>query len=85
MDILARKLESLEQGDKVTLSEALNTLAGKEKYLALEKQDWRYDVGTKYGLLKAQLALALSGSDRDEVLTEILELFTSRELRNIGR
>jgi UTP--glucose-1-phosphate uridylyltransferase len=85
MDILGRRLESLEEGEKVTLSEALNTLAGKEKYLALEKQDWRYDVGTKYGLLKAQLALALSGSDRDEVLTEILELFTSRELSNIGR
>jgi hypothetical protein len=32
--------------------------------------------------LKAQVALALSGKDRDQVLSELLELFTSRELAN---
>lgn len=85
MDILEEKIKNLKPGERVTLSEALNVLAGKEKYLGLEKQDWRYDVGIKYGLLKAQLALALSGRDRDQVLTEMLELLTSRELSNIGR
>ena len=31
-------------------------------------QDNRYDVGIKYGLLTAQLDVALNGQDRDEVL-----------------
>ena len=37
-------------------------------YLALEMNDYRYNLGVKYGLLNAQLALALSGKDRDDVL-----------------
>lgn len=85
MDILAEGNAKLGKGAHLTLSEALHSLAGKEKYLAFEKHDWRYDVGTKYGLLVAQMSLALSGKDRDQVLTEMLELFTSRELGNIGR
>ncbi len=78
--ILGDKLESLAKGETLNLSGALNELASREQYLAMEKQDWRYDVGTKYGLLKAQIALALSGHDRDQLLSELLELFTSREL-----
>ena len=31
----------------------------------------RYDIGVRYGLLNAQLALALGGRDRDEVLAQI--------------
>ena len=64
----------------VSLSEALAALATREKYLALEERAQRYDVGVKYGLLTAQVALALSGDDRDEVLTRLLELLTAREL-----
>jgi UTP--glucose-1-phosphate uridylyltransferase len=41
--------------------------------------DWRYDVGARYGLLVAQMALALSGRDRDQVLTRLLELLALRE------
>jgi UTP--glucose-1-phosphate uridylyltransferase len=80
--ILGEKLDSLQDGERINLSSALDELASREQYLALEKQDWRYDVGTKYGLLKAQVALALSGQDRDQVLSELLELFTLRDLAN---
>lgn len=83
--ILSNQLESLSEGEKLNLSAALKVLSEQEKYIALEKRDWRYDVGTKYGLLKAQVALALSGEDRDQVLSELLELFTSRELGQTGR
>jgi UTP--glucose-1-phosphate uridylyltransferase len=38
----------------------------------------RYDIGLKYGLLTAQLALALSGQDRDEVLSGLVELLAKR-------
>jgi UTP--glucose-1-phosphate uridylyltransferase len=64
----------------VTLSPALAELAARERYLALERPWWRYDVGVKYGLLSAQIALALSGRDRDEVLAQVLELLALREL-----
>jgi UTP--glucose-1-phosphate uridylyltransferase len=37
-------------------------------------QGRRYDIGVQYGLLTAQLALALNGKDRDEVLTLLIEL-----------
>jgi UTP--glucose-1-phosphate uridylyltransferase len=62
------------------LSFALTELARRERYLALERPWWRYDVGVKYGLLTAQLALALSGQDRREVLAQLLELLALREL-----
>jgi UTP--glucose-1-phosphate uridylyltransferase len=42
--------------------------------------DQRYDIGVKYGLMTAQIALALSGHDRDFVLSRLLELLAIREL-----
>jgi len=83
MEILAQKLTEFD--GRVTLSDALAELAKREKYLALEKTDWRYDVGVKYGLLNAQLALALSGNDRDEVLSTLLGLLAARELGERGK
>jgi UTP--glucose-1-phosphate uridylyltransferase len=58
----------------ISLSSVLNSLAGRERYLALELQGRRYDIGLKYGLLTAQLALALDGRDRDDVLSNLVEL-----------
>lgn len=78
-DILEKQINLAGDKGGVTLSAALNELAGREKYLALQKHDWRYDVGVKYGLLTAQLALSLNGQDRDEVLATLLELLALRE------
>jgi UTP--glucose-1-phosphate uridylyltransferase len=80
IDLLGRQIEANGGSGKVTLSGSLAQLAKREQYLALEKTDWRYDVGVKYGLLTAQLALALSGQDRDEVLAKLLELLAWREM-----
>ena len=33
-----------------------------------------YNIGVKYGMLIAQLALALPGSDREEILARLVEL-----------
>jgi UTP--glucose-1-phosphate uridylyltransferase len=60
-------------GDR-QLSAALAALAGRERYLAYEVQGSRYNLGVTYGLLVAQLALALSGKDRDEILAQLVEL-----------
>lgn len=62
----------------VHLSTALAELARRERYLAGELQGRRYDIGVKYGLLTAQLALALDGQDRDEVLSGLVELLARR-------
>ena len=77
MDILK---DMVGQGGGAHLSDALAKAAGSERYLACELQGRRYDIGVKYGLLTAQLALALNGQDRDEVLTQLVELLaqTSR-------
>ncbi len=80
MDILGRRVREAGERGGVDLSGALAELATRERYLALEKLGWRYDVGVKYGLLRAQLALALSGRDRDEVLTQFLELLMTLRL-----
>lgn len=65
---------AVTQGGTVSLSETLSRLATRERYLAYEIQGRRFDIGFKYGLLTAQLALALSSSARDEVLSGLVEL-----------
>ncbi len=80
MEILAGLLEQPQAGG--LFSRALAALAGRERYLALERPWQRYDVGVKYGLFIAQLALALNGSERDRVLSQLLELLATRELQN---
>ena len=83
MEILAQMLVA-NASAPVTLSAALAELARQEQYLALEDTGRRYDLGARYGLLTAQLALALSGSDRDEVLTLLLEILAEREMSSSG-
>jgi UTP--glucose-1-phosphate uridylyltransferase len=79
MDILDRRLAE-SSGTPVTLVDALAELASQEQYLAVEDQGRRYDLGAPYGLLIAQLALALNGRDRSEVLSQMIELLADREL-----
>jgi UTP--glucose-1-phosphate uridylyltransferase len=78
MDILGRQLAESPRG--VTLSSALAELAAHEQYLALQVEGRRYDLGVKYGLLAAQIALALAGRDRSEVLAQLVELLASRTM-----
>jgi UTP--glucose-1-phosphate uridylyltransferase len=79
MDILGEQLQKAGDRGSVQLSPALAELASRERYLALEIQGLRYNLGLKYGLLVAQMALALSGGDRDEVLTQLLELLARQK------
>lgn len=65
---------------RASLSAALAVLAQREQYLAMVQTGQRFDVGVKYGLFTAQLALALNGQDRDEVLTQLVHLLATREL-----
>lgn len=72
MDLVGQIVQANGAGRPVT--DALALLAQKERYLALEMADRRYDLGARYGLLYAQLALALAGTDRAEILAGLVEL-----------
>ena len=86
LELLGEEVNAVEEGKKapatggIVLSTVLAALAKRERYLALEQHDTRYDIGVKYGLLRAQLALALNGNDRDEVLSALLELLAQRAM-----
>ena len=83
MDNLDRML-AVSRDARVNLVDALAELARQEQYLAVEDQGRRYDLGAPFGLLIAQLALALSGRSRSEVLSQMLELLADRELSGKG-
>jgi len=80
MDLLGTGLRAPDS--RVTLSGVLNQLARREQYLALEESNRRYDVGVRYGLLTAQMALALAGRDREQVLANLLELLATRAMED---
>jgi UTP--glucose-1-phosphate uridylyltransferase len=78
MEILAWQLAAAIEPRTVTLSTALDELSRHEQYLALENSQRRYDIGSRYGLLMAQMVLALSGHDREDVIYQVLEPVANR-------
>ncbi len=84
IEILGDLLKQAAGREAVALSPALGRLAARERYLAMELRGQRHNMGVKYGLLVAQMALALEGRDRDEVLSQFLELLASRERSGHG-
>ncbi len=78
MPLLEAQLAAAD-GKHIALSPALTELAARERYLALEVAGRRYNMGLKYGLLQAQLALALEGADREEVLAQLVEVLAQRQ------
>jgi UTP--glucose-1-phosphate uridylyltransferase len=71
--VLREQQRELRPGERLGLTEALSQLAAKEKFLALEVDGQRIDLESPFGLLRAQLALALYGPRREEVLRLVLE------------
>jgi UTP--glucose-1-phosphate uridylyltransferase len=62
----------------------LNSLARKERYLALETRGSRFNLGVKFGVVEAQIALALGGVDREQILALLLESMVRIE-QNVAR
>ena len=81
MELLEGLVNDPAQKGPIQLSPALAKLSERERYLALEVQGLRYNIGLKYGLLFAQLALALDGADREEILAQMVELLAARGAR----
>ncbi len=74
---ISRELIERNGGNHSTLSQVLNELAVRERYLGIELVGTRYDLGIPYGTLTTQLALALAGVDRESVLSQIVELLAT--------
>ncbi|HEY3496908.1 MAG TPA: sugar phosphate nucleotidyltransferase [Polyangiaceae bacterium] len=73
---------ALAPGQRLGLTESLAGLATRERYLALEVRGHRVDLEGPFGLLRAQLALALHGARREEVLRLMLEEVAQAERRD---
>jgi len=70
---LREQQAQLPEGQPLGLSESLAALLSHERYLALEVRGHRVDLESPFGILRAQLSLALHGTRRTEVLRLILE------------
>lgn len=77
-DVMIAIERLLTENAKTTLSDAAAVLPARGRYLAYRLQGSRFNLGVKYGLLKAQLAIALSGRDREQILAEMVELLANR-------
>ena len=71
LDDLVRR--DVRDGGQIQLTTALNALARREKYLALETKGTRHNLGIKFGVVDAQIALSLAGVDRETMLANLLE------------
>jgi UTP--glucose-1-phosphate uridylyltransferase len=65
--------KDVREAGQIQLTTALNALARREKYVALETRGARHNLGVKYGGVDAQIALALAGVDRERMLAGLLE------------
>jgi UTP--glucose-1-phosphate uridylyltransferase len=75
-------VNDVREAGQIQLTTALNALARREKYLALETKGTRHNLGVKFGGLDAQIALALAGVDRERVLALLLESIVRIEQQN---
>lgn len=82
MELLEQTIADKRPNQIVQLSPSLSELASRERYLASEIRGKRFNIGVKYGLLKAQLAMALSGKDRDDILADLLDIVADRSSTN---
>ena len=73
-----KHLDKAFSGDgNLPLTPSLAATARSEKYLACEIEGLRFNIEEPYGLLRAQLGMALSGKGRDEVMGAMIELIAA--------
>lgn len=72
-DILESQLNSAPEKD-LALTPALQILAERQAYLAMEVKGRRFDLSETHGVLQAELALGLAGQQKEELLATLLRL-----------
>ena len=79
-DILAQMMrDDVRDQGQFALTTALNRLISHEAYYALETQGIRHNLGVKYGVVEAQIALALAGEGRERMLGMLVNTFAKLE------
>jgi UTP--glucose-1-phosphate uridylyltransferase len=66
----------VDKQQPIPLTDGIQAALSRERYLAYEIDGQRYNLGVKFGLFNAQLALGLSGVDRDRVLTQLIDVLS---------
>jgi UTP--glucose-1-phosphate uridylyltransferase len=77
---LLKELLVADPANSPQFSQVLHQLAQRERYLAMEVQGTRHDLGIRYGTWITQLALGLAGVDREDVLSHLVEQLASSAL-----
>ncbi|MFT6180733.1 MAG: UTP--glucose-1-phosphate uridylyltransferase [Akkermansiaceae bacterium] len=76
-EVMEHLKESFSGDHNLPLTPSLAAAARSEKYLACEIEGLRFNIEEPYGLLRAQLGMALSGEGRDEVMGAMIELIAA--------
>ncbi len=71
--------DNVRENGQIQLTTALNALARRERYLAIETRGSRFNLGIKFGVVEAQIALAMAGVDRERILAVLVETLTRLE------
>jgi UTP--glucose-1-phosphate uridylyltransferase len=74
LEVLQGLLAAAEDNRRVSLSSALDALDNRARHLAVEIDGRRFDLDAPFGLLEAQLALALDSPMRSKVLASLVGL-----------
>lgn len=82
MEQLRHRFERSQDKPPRFISSILLELSRCEKYLACELAGNRFEIASKYGLFQAQLALALEGKERNQVLSLLLDQLATHQLQN---
>jgi len=69
----AQVRDDVRELGQIQLTTALNALARREKYLAIETRGSRFNLGIKFGVVEAQIALAIAGVDREQILAVLVD------------
>jgi UTP--glucose-1-phosphate uridylyltransferase len=70
---------------KLGLSNALARLSSRERYIAAELAGRRADLEAQFGVLRAQIALGLNGSAREEILALIADELATDAAKTLTR
>lgn len=74
LELLEARRATLPPGQMLDLSSSLHEAAQRTRYLAASLAGRRYDLDSRHGVLMAQLAVALDGDYRDDLLAGLVEL-----------
>jgi UTP--glucose-1-phosphate uridylyltransferase len=74
MTLLREEADELGGEKALGLSNALDRSAKLGKYLGIRLQGARFNLEQPYGQLKAQIAIGLQSRDRDQLLSDMIEL-----------